>query len=386
MGLMKLIIAIAVILAAVAGMAFITRDAHGPDTAAAHGTLTIESGSITLVKDGITSTAINGQALSAPLELLSDATGRATVHFADGSELRIDHDSKINLESGSFNHDTKDLSVSVFVHIGRVWSNIVSLATPASSWEVETSNVVATVRGTAFGVTAEASGTTTLIGSENTVTLTMKDASGNPRPEYGGTLESGMYAVITNDMQDKMDTNDTQPSGSFIATNAQTDDMRNDEWVRNNETRDGTREPEADDTLIEVTTETDTVAVPEVKPVEVATPQVVAQPVTLTVTPSGALNGIVEGSGTVRLTATLTFTDGTKKDVTNAVTWQVIGAVGSMQNNVFTPLLAPSVSELGRAPGSIAATWRDPATRAEIVGSTPAFEVKAKIIQLIPEG
>lgn len=80
--------------------------------------------------------------------------GEANIYFPDGSVARLDAGTKISIDAASYDPKSKTLVVKVQLLIGRVWSKIFSLATPESTWEVKTSNAVATVRGTAFSMSS----------------------------------------------------------------------------------------------------------------------------------------------------------------------------------------------------------------------------------------
>jgi len=80
--------------------------------------------------------------------------GEANIYFSDGSVARLDGGTKISINAASYDPRSKTLVVKVQLLIGRLWSKIFSLATPESTWEVKTSNAVATVRGTAFGMSS----------------------------------------------------------------------------------------------------------------------------------------------------------------------------------------------------------------------------------------
>ena len=82
--------------------------------------------------------------------VFTDTRGEAVVHFPDGSELRLDNDTKMVLTESYFSSESADTRVSARLLFGRIWSKVISLASPASAWEVKSSSAVATVRGTAF--------------------------------------------------------------------------------------------------------------------------------------------------------------------------------------------------------------------------------------------
>ena len=115
-----------------------------------------------------------GDELSAPATIETDGTGVANIYLPDGSAMRLDVSSRIELESAEFQESDGGLLVKIKLSAGRVWSKIFNLATPASTWEVKTANAVATVRGTAFGVEFN-NDLSLLIGAENEVSVSAID-------------------------------------------------------------------------------------------------------------------------------------------------------------------------------------------------------------------
>lgn len=398
-----IIIAVSAIAIILGGAFLLSRDGgNAPQDPSHTTTVTIEaeSGTVTVTNDEGTRDAVQGETLATPFTLNTDASGRATLHFPDGSELRVDHDSTLRVDKAAYQTDTRDLSVSVFLSLGRAWSHIVSLATPASSWEVETSNVVATVRGTAFDVQASAAGTTTVTGSENNVLLTVRDLeTGERYTDYYTILEPNNYVVIGNEMAETARTQtesgeSTIDPRTLLEQKEKTDDMRNDPWIKGNEERDGNNTMQEDRNTSEIdigtTGEMGVGIIDSNTPAPAADtlpePNVNARPLSLTIDPSASLTGLSGGDAPIRLTAILTYSDGNKKDVTGNVAWRLLGPIGTMQGNVFAPRVDESVSEFGRASGSITATWRNTETGAEIFGATPIFEVKSEVVPLTPEG
>ena len=104
---------------------------------------------------------------------------------------------------------------------------------------------------------------------------------------------------------------------------------------------------------------------------------VAARPVSLSVKAAIPLEKVIEGVR-IRLTATLVFSDGTSRDVTQEAKWSVHGDIGKIEKpGVFFATLGPSVSELGTAPGAVSAVWQDSRSGATILGKTPIFDVEA---------
>ena len=83
------------------------------------------------------------QTLSSGDSLKTLAGSEATVFFPGGSELRLDENTEITIKSAS------EGTVSVFQTVGRTWSRVINLL-GVVDYDVETSNMIASVRGTAF--------------------------------------------------------------------------------------------------------------------------------------------------------------------------------------------------------------------------------------------
>lgn len=117
---------------------------------------------------GLETEVKTGDTVTVGETITTSTMGTATIHFPDGSELRLDNDTAIVLSESSFPQSSIDTHVSIVLSIGRVWSKVVALASPASLWEVTSSNAVATVRGTAFSMERR-NNTTKFIGVEHTI-------------------------------------------------------------------------------------------------------------------------------------------------------------------------------------------------------------------------
>jgi hypothetical protein len=83
----------------------------------------------------------------------TSADGEARVLWGDRGYTRVDSASEIVIEETPLDGTlTPGASISVRVESGRVWSRMLKLLDLDSSMEVKTSDVVATVRGTTFGI------------------------------------------------------------------------------------------------------------------------------------------------------------------------------------------------------------------------------------------
>ncbi len=81
------------------------------------------------------------------------AEGEARIVWGDRGYTRIDPSSEIVIEDTPLDGElTPGASIGVRVESGRVWSRMLKLLDLDSSMEIKTSDVVATVRGTTFGI------------------------------------------------------------------------------------------------------------------------------------------------------------------------------------------------------------------------------------------
>lgn len=110
--------------------------------------------------------------------IITDEFGLANIYFPDGSVVRLDSNTEIKLQVGDYNESDGGLMVKIGLTAGHVWSKILELTTPESYWEIETSNAVAAVRGTSFGVEYLNNSTKVLV-SENLVSVVAKDIKSN---------------------------------------------------------------------------------------------------------------------------------------------------------------------------------------------------------------
>ncbi|MBN2015355.1 SBBP repeat-containing protein [Candidatus Dojkabacteria bacterium] len=80
----------------------------------------------------------------------TDETGVGYIVFSDGSLLAIDSETEIKLETYKETEE-KSIKVKIQQTFGKTWSKVEKLLGKDSDYTVETSNTVASVRGTKFG-------------------------------------------------------------------------------------------------------------------------------------------------------------------------------------------------------------------------------------------
>ncbi len=102
-----------------------------------------------------------GAALAEGDRLRTGAASRLEVKLKDGSVLRMAERSELKLQSATFGpKEKKRFDAKLFA--GRLWAAVTRLVGTDSSFEVETTNAVAGVRGTRFAAAVEPGGDTTV--------------------------------------------------------------------------------------------------------------------------------------------------------------------------------------------------------------------------------
>lgn len=120
---------------------------------------------------GTTAKLYTGDEVAVGSNIKTDAKGIVIVHFSDGSFAKLDSNSSITITEASYEDSSGTSNVHVTLNTGTLWSKVLDLVGINSSWQVETSNAVATVRGTSF-MTSITKGKTKVVGIENKVAVT----------------------------------------------------------------------------------------------------------------------------------------------------------------------------------------------------------------------
>ena len=365
--------------------------------------------------------------------IATDKNGRATIHFADGSRVRLDSETRLRIENGFFQHSDRTLSVKLYLFAGRLWSRVVSLTTPASEWRVETGNAVAVVRGTTFGIEYDKD-ISRIVGSQDSVVvqlvdpstrkliseqtfvineqkfLAVSDTQVRQLIEYEKAVFEGTTAptfvvprIVVQDVPSSFSSSGWIREQMLEDKNFKEEIRIREEKSGGERIRDGSAEssrssvfpvpsgakeiqkmdiplsPQGDEFSQRVESGsvggTGEGAVEQV-PVKISG---VVQPLELTLVPSRSFDVVVEGSS-FALKAILKMADGSRNDVTGSVMWNVLGFIGSMEKGgIFMPRLDASISELGTAPGAITATYKDSVTGSLFFAQTPIFNVDAYV-------
>jgi len=118
--------------------------------------------------------AKDGQTLGVGDRVRTLEKSSASIIFYDTSVMRLDESTEITISELALNSENYlEQNIGVELMAGRAWSRILNLLDLDSTYEVKTSSVVATVRGTAFTLGVDDRGETELDVTENQVDLTM---------------------------------------------------------------------------------------------------------------------------------------------------------------------------------------------------------------------
>ena len=124
--------------------------------------------------------ALNGITLTPGTVVKTGEGGRATIVFFGKAESRLDANSEVTIADAA--ETGESTTVQLDLGVGRMWSRVLRLLDLDSSFSVKTSSVVATVRGTAFDVRANADGSAEVSVSESVVRLASVAQESAPVP------------------------------------------------------------------------------------------------------------------------------------------------------------------------------------------------------------
>lgn len=102
----------------------------------------------------------------------TNETGLATVRFYGQGESRLDRNSEMTIGEGTTcDYEGTRLNAEVTLNAGRIWSRVLRLMDIESSYSIRTSEVVATVRGTAFDLEKTSSGVVAVAVAQSAVSV-----------------------------------------------------------------------------------------------------------------------------------------------------------------------------------------------------------------------
>jgi hypothetical protein len=351
----------------------------------------------------------------------------------------LDFKTTIILESGKYDGKSESLTVRINLLWGNVWSKIIALTTPESSWEVTTSTAVATVRGTAFGVEYREEGKASIVGYENKVEVKVVD------PETKKVMEEVSMVVepekflevrkdVVLDMKSHIARGEAEAAKAVMEVKQVSKEVLEKDWLKRaleadekletklKELKEKARDEQVaqrelkKELIEEFRTKTEErrglvrekaevlkeVIKEEVKEniqskseevinkkpevIETVKTNADAGQQKLKVFPKGleiatkeSLARVLENTPIV-FRAILLMSDGSSVDVTEKVDWQVLGPIGSFSKpGVFVGKLDPSVSELGEGTGTVIASWKNSETGEAFLGKSAIFKVQPQV-------
>lgn len=179
----------------------------------------------------------SGNTITPERIIAADASGVADIHFPDGSIARLDSSSELAIDEASFAAETETLRVRLILFAGRTWSRTMQLASPESLWEVETSNAVATIRGTAFGVEYR-DGASSIFVDQNEVSFVPRDPQTKERLEDAGVIVRPQEFVEVK----SEDVPKLREKTVALKPVEAPEEIRNAGWVKRSKERDNTLE------------------------------------------------------------------------------------------------------------------------------------------------
>lgn len=181
------------------------------------------------------------------IEISKDA--KVSIHLFDGSILRASDGAKFSIKSAEFDKASGKLVLEASLSSGKIWSKIIELATPDSLWKVETSNTVATVRGSAFGVSTDGK-ISEVFGSQHKVYVDLIDPVGKNKVKKDSiVIEEDSSFKITNENIEKVKKieekiSSTTPPATLAKLMKESESLivltkkGKDNWISANETAD----------------------------------------------------------------------------------------------------------------------------------------------------
>lgn len=139
-------------------------------------TISLDTG-ITEIRRGSADwrTAINNEQVFAQDAIRTQAGARATIHWFGSGESRLEQSTEVSVQDAAFDRETAvPFTVKLTLSSGRMWSRLLRLLDLNATYSVQANKVVATVRGTAFDMSASSTGTMIAV-SDSAVQVDAKD-------------------------------------------------------------------------------------------------------------------------------------------------------------------------------------------------------------------
>jgi len=157
-------------------------------------TVAVLSPDVSIKKDtqSIFEPASGSVEVQAGAEIKTSSSGRAKILYPNGTITTVEGDSHVVISAlaGAGNESR------LFLIVGSIWSKIQNILGTNEYYEVETGNIVASVRGTIFALEYR-NATSTIYGIGNTVKVSAKNEAGSPIPSTNTDIESGTKVIIS---------------------------------------------------------------------------------------------------------------------------------------------------------------------------------------------
>lgn len=313
-----------------------------------------------------------GDAIPSGTTIKTDATGKGSIYFSDGSSIKIEPNTVLKVSEGTYDSKSGTLKVKVTLDSGKIWNKITNLATPESHWEAKTGSAVATVRGTAFILEYTAKGETNVVTVEHNVSVTPLDPdTGEEMPGADVEVKESESLNLKQDQIKvlKALTKEERETRKETILKRQILESKTLESLKAElETKD--EDSAEDDTGIKIETKPNTVPTtnkdvntqtktsPPTTNTNITAPAGVSKVTGLKLINKAGIIKLTEGNS-LTLDAELQFSDGTSKIVTDKCVWQVLGSIGAIARpGMFKAALGSDVSEIGTAFGAVTATYK----------------------------
>lgn len=160
------------------------------EAAATVATLGDATGSVTIIRDGEILTLTPFMALAVDDRIETGADGKAEIAWTGYGRTLIASNSKLTITAAENGDEADGLMARIKLESGRIWTRLERLLSSGSSFEVKASNVVATVRGTSFGVGLDQPGQVELKVAESNVQVS-RTASADSDVVVGSPIVMG---------------------------------------------------------------------------------------------------------------------------------------------------------------------------------------------------
>ena len=358
----------------------------------------VVSASVTETASGTAKILKTGDELETGVTVTTDAKGKANIYFPNGSVARLDASSSLVLQE--VQASSTSWSVRLMLLSGKVWSKIGLVTNISTTWEVRTTNAVAVVRGSAFGMEYR-NGVSRVLGAEHTIKVAALDPkTGDKLAESEVDVTETKFVEIRDDKFEAI-----KERKAKLETKEETKTIQNDTWFKENKRHDDefqdkidkaetrSRTGEDKDTNIDIDinlelkkeilnipddnepakestpTETESEAKSDIPVSSRTTPK----PLEIVLTADSDLNKLKEG-GKVSFRAFLKMSDGTKKDITARSKWSALGGIGVVSSDgVLRAAIDPNLGDVPEAKGKVIAVWEE--NGVNLLGTSDLIEV-----------